>query len=311
MRLISSLVSLSVFGMLVACGGGFGDDDSSNNDVSSLFSVTASGIPVQEHSTTTPFATSSTTEFLAFGATCSRQPGTYNVKETANAIVYNADSVPSSVLSSIAQYADASIQTLRARYSFPGPAGFDGTKVRVCASVNNGTNGSAGINTLYVGTKNTGRMLAQLVHHEMTHLVQAQALQCRTDQYRFERWLAEGMALHMGQQDMPRFSQLSNLRAQFATVNTGTPFGDTDNTTYPVTARYPGYRLAFDTFLGEYKRTDIDVVDFLKSYGAAHHCPSDPNGNWKVEFDARFGTDLRGAGVLGTTFWFAAKTYAQ
>ena len=328
MNLKSRLTSLALacaVATLTACGGGGNEGNGGGDTTAStnLFSVQPASIGAQSQTLATGFATPGfANEFIAFGASCSAATGAYDVKVTDNAVVYNADSVQSSTLEAIAQYADASIQTLRAHYGISANVGFDGTKVRVCATTLNGSNGSAGFNTLYIGAQNSGTLLAQLVHHEMTHLVQTQALRCRTYQFAFERWLTEGMALHMGQQDLPTLASLGALRTSFAAVTTQTPFGDINGRSFANFELYPGYRLAFDTFLGEASKTDVDVYNFLADYGQVHGCPGTANGlpqgsnGWKVEFEQAFGVSLRtstGSNVYGDAdaFWSAAAKYTQ
>ena len=140
--------------------------------------------------------------------------------------------------------------------------------------------------------------------------MQAQALNCRNDQYGFERWLTEGMALRVAGQDLPAKSDVTGLQALFSG---GTPFDDINSRTFPDFNRYPAYRLSYDTFLGVAGKTDADVHNFLKNYGSTVGCPVTPFllTGWKAQFDAYFGTGLRGTGALGSTFWTVSPAYAK
>jgi hypothetical protein len=316
--------------LLAACGGGGGASSGSGSSgdaaVAALFTVDPTTVSVTSTTTTDPFILPSGPGFTAFGASnyCSSGAQSYAVRETPNAIVYNdnSNSVSASDLDAVARYTEASVLTLRVKFSMAGTTGLDGVnKVRVCARApaGGGSNGSAGYNDLYVEINNYDSkylVLAQLIKHEMTHMLQAQAMNCQADQYSYERWLVEGMALASAGQDLPTKAEISTLQTYFPSGQT--PFNDMNNRTYPDMNRYPAYRLAYDTFLGVSGKTDVDVYNFLKDY-AAHHggCPAldpmtfePPSNGWKSAFDAYFGTDLRGAGALGATFWTTAAGYA-
>jgi hypothetical protein len=312
MKRLGFTATVSMAILLSGCGGGDGGDGGSSVDsIATKFTINPSTVTVTPGTTTTRFAP--TTGFTAFGATCSRTPGTYNVLLTTNAIVYNSDTVSAADLDNVARYTEAAVVTLRSKYGMTDNIGFDGlNKVKVCATVSS-VGGSSGYNDLFVeinNYSNKNAILADLIKHEMTHMVQAQALNCQLEQYGFERWLTEGMALRSAEQDLPSKSNLATLQSLFSG---GTPFNDTYNRSFPDFARYPAYRLAYDTFLGQYNKTDVDVFKFLRNYGATKGCPvSSPSvANWKTEFDAYFGTDLRGAGPLGSTFWTSAAAYAK
>ncbi len=314
--------------LLAACGGGGGDSGGSGSSggatIAGLFTVDPSTVSVSSTTTTDPFILPGGPGFTAFGASnyCSTSAGNYTVRETPNAIVYNdtSNSVSASDLDAVARYTEASVRTLRAKFSTPGTIGLDGThKVRVCARApaGGGSNGSSGYNDLYVEINNYANkdlVLAQLIKHEMTHMLQAQAMNCQADQYSYERWLVEGMALASAGQDLPTKAEVSTLQTDFPSGQT--PFNDINNRTYPDMRRYPAYRLAYDTLLGTSGKTDVDVYNFLKQYAAANGCPAlvnnqPPANGWKAAFDAYFAADLRGTGALGTTFWTTAAGYAQ
>lgn len=325
-------LAFGVVGMLLAaCGGGGADSGGGGSSdaaaIAALFTVEPTTVTVTQTTTSTPFILPGGPGFTAFGSSsyCPTVAGTYAVRETPNVIVYNdlGNSVSASDLDAVARYTDASVRTLRAKFSIPGTTGLDGTnKVRVCARepAGGGSNGSAGYNDLYVEISNYSSkylVLAQLIKHEMTHMVQAQAMNCQADQYSYERWLTEGMALRSAGQDLPSRAEIATLQTYFQPGQT--PFDDINNRTYPDMNRYPAYRLAYDTFLATAGKTDVDVYNFLKDYAANHGgCPArdpmtsqPPADGWKSAFDAYFGTDLRGAGALGSTFWTTAVGYAQ
>lgn len=309
---------LAMVTALAGCGGGNDGGSSgvaSAAQIAAKFSVDPATVVVTSHTTTTPFSTvtyGTGTMNTAWSSTCAITPGNYSVLETPNVIVYNADTVSTSDLDLAARYADAAIISMRSKYSIPGSVGLDGAnKIRVCITTNS-IGGSAGYNDLFVQVysyPNRNSMLADLIIHEMTHALQNHALHCTLDQYGFERWLNEGMALSAAAQDMPSKSAVSSLQATFAG---GTPFSDTWARSGVDFSHYPGYVLAYKTFLGEFNKTDVDVYNFLANYGSTVGCPSSSNSaaTWKTQFDAYFGSDLRGTGVLGSTFWTVASRYA-
>jgi hypothetical protein len=313
-----SALLVALVSALTGCGGG-GDGSSgvvSAAQIATRFSVDPATVLVTSNTTTTPFSNvrfGTLANFTAWGSTCPITTGNYPVLETANAIVYNSGAATATDLDNAARYTDAAIATLRNKYSLPGSVGLDGAnKFKVCVTTTSDSGSSAGYNDLFVQTytyPNKDSLLADLILHEMTHALQAHALHCTLDQYGFERWLTEGMALNASGQNLPSKSALSGLQTLFSG---GTPFADTWNRNMPNNDRYPGYALAYKTFLGEYGKTDIDVYNFLTHYGSTVGCPSSGNsaGTWKTEFDAYFGTDLRGTGVLGSTFWANAPKYA-
>lgn len=304
------LAALAVAGLLGACGGG-----SDRPDRAPTFTVDATAITPREATTTVPFATGG---FVATGATCSRSSAPTAgevVYETDNTVTYTDGTVPAALVRDAARYAEAGVLTLRARFGLSATLGFNGSKLHQCVN-GRGAFSTAGWNTIQVLVAAGAQELDRVTVHELVHVLQAQALGCTQRQYQFERWLMEGMALRVAGQDQPSKDDLRGLQALFADVATRSPFGDILNS--PV-SRYPAYRLAFDAFLGESRRSPADVLRFLQQYGATNGCPlSAANGGpagvdqtgWKSEFDAAFGVDLRGAGALGEGFWAVASRYA-
>lgn len=309
-RTLGRIGALTVVALLVACGAG---DD--RPDRPPVFTVDPATITPRETTTTVPFAGNG---FVATGATCSRSS-----QPTAGEVVYEADhtvtysdgTVPAALVRDAARHAEAGVRTLRGRFALTAPVGFNGSKVHQCVN-GRGAFSTAGWNTIQVLVTAGSQELDRVTVHELVHVLQAQALGCTQRQYQFERWLMEGMALHVAGQDQPSKDDLRGLQALFADVATRSPFGDILNS--PV-SRYPAYRLAFDAFLGESRRSPADVLRFLQQYGAVNGCPlSAANGGpagvdqtgWKTEFDAAFGVDLRGTGALGEGFWAVASRYA-
>jgi hypothetical protein len=326
---LASATLLSL-GLLAGCGGGgnSGSESSTNananNNSASLFSIDPASITPTAATTDKPFQYPNVLEFYAYGSSCrSTAPG-QAVLVSDNTVTYSDGTATPEHMKRAAQYAEASVRTLRDKFgiSAPGNIGFDGQKVRVCASISGSStqsNGSAGIRTLHLGTPEGYSGLGKLAFHETTHMVQAQALNCQTQQYGWERWLTEGMALRVAGQDGPSQGDLSNLQAAFSGIADNLPFGDMDQRVSVRSDRYPGYRLAVDTLLGETGKTELDLYRFLKQVGTTSGCPGSgaiyvlgaPVAGWKAALDASFGTDLRGTGMAGSGFWAVAKKYAK
>lgn len=319
--------------VLAACGGGDDDGGGSKSLGPSFTSDPAKVTPVRavaeqayamELDGNGQYLPSQ--EFYAFNSHECTQTGQKGaaVWETPNVVVYNNGTATEEQAQKIAQYAEASVLSLRDRYGIT-PAnglGFDGQKVRVCTGVggNNNYSGSAGIRTQYIVAPNGGSTTGTMVFHEMVHTVQAQALNCQKDQYLWERWLTEGMALAVAGQDGVSKKQLGSLKKAFQDASGATPFGDMSQRENPRNDRYPGYRLAVETLLSETGKNDKDLYAFLKQIGDTQGCPGTDaysqnnwqdllQQGWKVEFDNYFGVDLRGQGVAGSDFWAAAERY--
>lgn len=315
-RSTSLALSALVVSTLTACGGG---GDSGPHNTAFSLSVDPATITPTATSTDTSFQNTGAAEFMAYGSSsCYSTAKGQPVLETANTVTYNNGTASAAHMKRIAQYAEASIQMLRSQFGITAPnnVGFDGQKVRVCAAIggsSNQTNGTAGIRTLMVEAPEGDAGLDRLVYHELVHMVQAQALNCQTQQYGWERWYTEGMAVHMAGQDMPGSGDIASLKTVFAGFSGGVPFADTDQRAMWSADRYPGYRLAVETLLGETGKSDVDLYKFLKSVGSTSGCPAysttDPTVGWKAAFDAYFGADLRGSGALGAGFWAAAAKY--
>lgn len=326
----STLLACAV--MLAACGGG--DEDGGSKGVGPSFTVDPASVSPQKTVAQQAYALEldangaylpSPNEFFAFNAQQCGQGGQIGaaVWETPNVVVYNQGAASDEQARKIAQYGEASVLSLRDRYGImpSNGIGFDGQKVRICTTVE-GKNysGSAGIRTQFIAAPDGGSQTGTMVFHEMVHMVQAQALNCQTRQYRWERWLTEGMALAVAGQDGITKKQLGAMKKAFADAPGGLPFADMDQGMAPRNDRYPGYRLAVETFLDATHKTDLDLYAFMKHVGDTQGCPgedvfSQPNWNevmaqgWKAEFDSFFGVDLRGQGIAGSGFWDAAERY--
>lgn len=307
--------------VIAGCGGGGGGGGGGS---AIAFSVDPAGITPTAASTDTPFLNYSIREFYAYGSSCRSAAAGQSVLVTDNTVTYSDGTASATQMKRVAQYAEASVRTLRDKFgiSAPGNIGFDGQKVRVCAAISGSdaqTNGSAGIRTLHIGAPEGYSGIGTLIYHETVHMVQAQALNCQTTQYGWERWFTEGMALHLAGQDRPSQSQLSNLQAAFSGIDGNLPFGDMDQRAAARNDRYPGYGLAVAVLLGETGKTEQDLYRFLKQVGQTTACPgegliyspSSPVAGWKTAFDAWFGTQLRDRGVAGSDFWNLAKKYAK
>lgn len=320
--ILTALCSL----LLAGCGGGGGGDGGSGGS-SANYSALYGGTDYTSIATTTATASTSfnyatpSLQFVAFGPTCTSSTS-QSITRTANVDVYGDGTITDpAVFAKVAKMTEASVGRLKTIFQITSSVGLDNTnRVKVCASGSNTGNGSAGFATLQIGVPSSDWQLAQLIQHELVHMVQAQSLRCNTHQYRFERWLAEGLALRIGMQDETYKSEVASLKTSFEGAGFATPFHELPTWDFPTFARYPGYRLAVDTFLGVSGKSEKDVNEFLKSYGASVGCPAWNNPNdpysgigtgWKTQFDAYFGADLRGTGVLGTTFWTTAPTYAK
>lgn len=307
--------------LLCACGGGGGDDKGGG---SVAFSIDPASVNPTSTTTDQPFLDPNVVEFYAFGSSCRSTAKGQAVLVTDNTVTYS-DGTPSAAhLKRVSQYAEAAVRTLRDKFGItaPGNVGFDGQKLRVCAVISgsdNQTNGSAGVRTLHIGTPEGYSRLATLIYHESTHAVQAQALNCQIQQYGWERWFTEGMALHVAGQDAPSSGDLAGLQSTFAGIEGNLPMGDMDQRAGVRNDRYPAYRLAVDTLLGETGKTDQDLYRFLVQVGRTTGCPGEGANytpaalaaGWKTSFDASFGTDLRGRGAMGADFWTAARKYAK
>ncbi|MDY0747474.1 hypothetical protein SNE35_23420 [Paucibacter sp. R3-3] len=316
------ILGLLTAALLSACGGGGGSDSSSGT--ATAFIVDPATITPASATSSQPFLDRTVPEFYAYGSTCSSATAAQSVLVTDNTVTYNDGTASAAQMKRVAQYAEAAVRTLRDKFGI-APAngiGFDGQKLRVCAAISGSdaqTNGSAGIRTLHIGAPDGYGGLGTLILHESTHVVQAQALNCQTQQYGWERWLTEGMALHVASRDLPGAGALDSLQANFAGIDGNLPFGDMDQRAAARSDRYPGYVLAVATLLGETGKTDVDIYRFMKSVGETSGCPGDkvpyvpgqPVAGWKAAFDASFGTDLRGTGVAGSGFWALAKKYAK
>ncbi len=324
-----SALALATFlslGLLAACGGGGGSssDTSSGSTSASLFAIDPASITPTAATTDQPFQYPNVLEFYAYGSSCRSTALGQAVLVTDNTVTYSDGTATPEHMKRAAQYAEASVRTLRDKFglSAPNNIGFDGQKVRVCAAISGSStqsNGSAGIRTLHLGTPEGYSGLGTLAFHETTHMVQAQALNCQTQQYGWERWLTEGMALRVAGQDSPSQGDLNSLQTAFSGLDANLPFGDMDQRVSVRSDRYPGYRLAVDTLLGETGKTELDLYRFMKKVGDTSGCPGGgaiyvlgaPVAGWKAAFDASFGTDLRGTGVAGSGFWALAKKYAK
>ncbi len=299
-------LAAAICAIVSACGGGSDKKDFTTTpaEIASHFSIDPASVTVSHATVTTPM-----TQFT----NCNRTSGSYDVLETPNTIVYNADTVSATDLDNAARYTEAAIVTHRTTFGLSGTVGLDGTnKIRVCVT-NLHVGGEARVNDFLVEINtypDKNAILASLIKHELMHAVERIALGCST-YYAFEAWMMEGMALHEGWQDLPKKSDLSSLQALF--TNGAVPMDDTYALVRLNLAKYPAYRLAYDTMLGELGKTDVDIYNFLKAYHSQHGCPSgDSTSNWKTEFDAYFpGANLRGTGALGSGFWSAAVKYAQ
>jgi hypothetical protein len=297
--------------ILSACGGGKNEDKdftTTASEIAAHFSIDPASVTLSRSTVTAPFSTTTRSN-------CPSTTGSYAVLETANTVVYNADTVSNTDLENATRYAEAAIQTFRTSFGIGGAVGLDGTnKYRVCVTSLK-VGGTAGYNDLFVEINTTpdkNAVLASLIKHESMHSVEMQVLGCTREQYGFERWLLEGMALHAGWQDQPKKADLPGLQALF--TGGTTPMDDTYARVAAPLNRYPAYRLAYDTMLGELGITDADVYNFLKAYATQHGCPASGNQalNWKADFDAHFpGASLRGSGALGAGFWRAAANYAR
>jgi hypothetical protein len=319
----NALLALACSTLFAACGGGGGEDGGSNGIA---FVIDPSTVVATATTTDQPFQDFAVLEFYAYGSSCQSMAAGQSVLVTDNTVTYSNGTPSAAHLQRVAQYAEASVRTLRDKFGIT-PAngvGFDGQKVRVCAAIegsDNATSGSAGIRTLHVGTPDGYGRIGSLIYHETVHMVQAQALNCQTQQYAWERWFNEGMALRLAGQDLPSKSSLGALQSRaFADAAGGTPFADMDQRAWPRNDRYPGYRLAIDTLLGETGKTEQDLYRFLKQVGDTQGCPGQNlnypvdaayAAGWKTAFDATFGTDLRGSGVAGSGFWGRASAYAR
>jgi hypothetical protein len=329
--------------ILAGCGGGGsggssggGNGSGTGTQLPSAFyasGITWDQIAVTSNTTSTPIAQFvGGNEYIPTTLGCYVAAANYPVKETSNVIVYSDSGVADADLTRVARFAEASLLTLRSRYSFSSGTGFSGSKLKVCVSTGTSGNAEASYNTMQVASQGqTEYLQASTIHHEMTHIAQAQALGCSANAPAYEKWLLEGMALHVSGMDLPAKSSLGSLQTTVTSYGISTPFDWIDGGMAPVSV-YPSFRLAFDAFLGVKGKTDIDVMNFLKSYGSSTAVKSDGETNgcpgvavpgtnggrqpyagngWKTEFDAYFSTDLRGTGALGTTFWTTAPTYAQ
>lgn len=320
-----SVLALSCALLLVGgCGGGSSSGSGDSNASASLFTTDPATITPTAATTDVPFQLGNVLEFYAYGSTCRSTAAGQAVLVTDNTVTYSDGTATPEHMRRAAQYAEASVRTLRDKFgiSAPGNVGFDGQKVRVCAAISGSstqTNGSAGIRTLHLGTPDGYSGLGTLAFHETTHMVQAQALKCQTQQYGWERWLTEGMALRVAGQDSPGQGDLASLQNAFSGIDGNLPFGDMDQRVSVRSDRYPGYRLAVDTLLGETGKTEMDLYRFMQKVGETTGCPGSstiyvlgaPVAGWKAAFDASFGTDLRGSGVAGSGFWTLAKKYAK
>ena len=319
MKFTSIITTSAMVVVLTACGGGGGGTKSSESaaSYSTLYGgQTYTSIPVSNATAATAFDDTAATgaSFVAFASTCNGSTP-QSVVRTTNVDVYSDGSISdNATLTKIAQMTEASVIKLRSLFQIAGTVGFDNTnKVRVCASTTSANNGSAGYTTLQLGLPSDDWILARLIHHELVHMVEAQALQCRNVGYRFERWLVEGLALRIGMQDQPSKSEVASLQSASVAAGYATPHYELDVGSMPTISRFPGFRLAIDTFLGEKGKTENDVMNFLRDYGASEGCPTAGNlaTGWKTRFDATFSTDLRGTGTMGSaSFWTAAASYA-
>lgn len=330
--------ALACAAMLAACGGGDGDSGGkgSGNLLGPSFTVEPADVTPVKATAQRDYAFTLEldgngqylpvpNEFFAFNAQRCAQGGKVgaDVWETANVVVYNNGSASDEQARKIAQYGEASVLSLRDRYGIQpsNGTGFDGQKVRICTGVD-GKNysGSAGIRTQYLDVPDGGSQTGTMVFHEMVHMVQAQALNCQTSQYRWERWLTEGMALAVAGQDSLSKKQLDSAKKAFSDAEGGTPFGDRNQSAGPRNDRYPGYRLAVETLLSELGKNDRDLYAFMKQVGSTRGCPGDNlysysnweeviGQGWKADFDQFFGVDLRGQGIAGSGFWDAAARY--
>ena len=320
---VNALIASACAVVLAACGGG-GGGNSENSSSAGLFTIDPASISPTAATTDTPFQLGNVLEFYAYGSSCRSTALGQAVLATENTVTYSDGTATSEHMRRAAQFAEASVRTLRDKFgiSAPGNIGFDGQKVRVCAAISGSstlTNGSAGIRTLHLGTPDGYGGLGTLAFHETTHMVQAQALNCQTQQYGWERWLTEGMALRVAGQDGPSAGDLASLQTAFSGIDGNLPFGDMNQRLSARNDRYPGYRLAVDTLLGETGKTELDLYRFLKKVGETTGCPgaetiyvlNQPVAGWKAAFDTAFGTDLRGSGVAGSGFWVLAKKYAK
>lgn len=317
--LLASLVATITLS-LTACGGGGENNEFTPNyqglyngtDYTSIATVSAAAVQPFDY-------VANGIAFQSYGKTCSASTS-QNVVTTEHTVVYtDATNLDAATLSKIAQMTEASYLRLVELFGVDFAPGADGTsRIKVCASSNDSGNGSSGYSDLQIGIPSNDWQLARLIHHELVHVVEAQSLQCKTEQYRFERWLTEGLALHVAMQDLPTKSEVAGLKSNFDAADLESPYSYLPNFTYPDMTRYPAWRLAIDTFLGEFNKSAKDVNDFLISYGNTNGCPAwstnfetiDPEG-WKVQFDEYFEADLRGEGVLGSTFWSIAPNYAE
>ena len=322
--LLSCALGLGGCGGGSSGGSGTGNEGGNEGGSASLFAIDPASITPTAATTDKPFQVGNVLEFYAYGSTCRSTAPAQAVLVTDNTVTYSDGTATSDHMRRTAQVAEASVRTLRDKFgiSAPGNIGFDGQKVRVCASISGSstqTNGSAGIRTLHLGTPEGYSGLGTLAFHETTHMVQAQALNCQTEQYGWERWLTEGMALRVAGQDQPGQGDLITLQTTFNGIDGNLPFGDMNQRMFPRNDRYPAYRLAVDTVLGETGKTELDLYRFMKKVGETTGCPGSGVNyvlgasivGWKAAFDTSFGTDLRGSGVAGSGFWPLAKKYVK
>lgn len=252
---------------------------------------------------------------IAFGNGCRALQSSYAAVETGNVIVYADGLATLAQRQAAARMADASVRTLRVKFGINESVGLNDARIRVCLTPVDGA--SAGYTTVQVSdaavvdtdpNNRNSNSLQALLMHELTHVVQLQALGCRARFYGHEKWFIEGMALRLAGQDVTSANELAAFRAQ-QFPGSATPFDDIDVNAGSL-QRYLAYRMAVDVLLQSSGRTERDLYAFLKQVGSGSGCPAG-NAGWKAAFDTFFGLALRGTGPLGDGFWSIAPNYTQ